>query len=101
MLPESPRWLTMTGQIEEAPKVMSALFELEPDSGEVTESIHNVQTTLAVCGNSSWSAMFTNDERRLFHRAYLACTGQLLQQMCGVNLITYYATSILQVSSFC
>ncbi|OGE47165.1 hypothetical protein PENARI_c058G04878 [Penicillium arizonense] len=96
MLPESPRWLILTGQIQEARKVIWALFELEPDSDEVTEIIHNVQTTLAVCGNSSWTAMFTNDERRLFHRAYLACTGQFFQQMCGVNLITYYAISVFQ-----
>lgn len=98
MLPESPRWLIMTGQIEEARKVMSALLELEPDSDEITDTINDVQTTLAVCGNTSWTAMFTNNEQRLFHRAYLACTGQFFQQMCGVNLITYYATNIFQVS---
>ncbi|OQD79073.1 hypothetical protein PENANT_c063G09449 [Penicillium antarcticum] len=40
--------------------------------------------------------MFINDEQRLFHRAYIACTGQFFQQMCGVNLITYYATSTFQ-----
>lgn len=101
MLPESPRWLIMTGQIEEAREVMSALFELEPDSDEISDIINDVQTTLSVCGNSSWTAMFTNDEQRLFHRAYLACTGQFFQQMCGVNLITYYATSIFQVSPCC
>jgi hypothetical protein len=42
--------------------------------------------------------MFTNGEQRLFHRAYLAATGQMFQQMCGVNLITYYATTIFEVS---
>ncbi|KAJ5713350.1 uncharacterized protein N7483_010531 [Penicillium malachiteum] len=96
MLPESPRWLIKTGRLEDARKVMAALLELEPDSDIITQSIHQVETTLAVCGNTSWTAMFTNDERRLFHRAYLAATGQLFQQMCGVNLITYYATSIFQ-----
>ncbi|KAJ5598853.1 hypothetical protein N7537_008937 [Penicillium hordei] len=40
--------------------------------------------------------MFKNGEQRLFHRAYLAATGQMFQQMCGVNLITYYATTIFQ-----
>lgn len=77
---------------------MSALLELEPDSDEISDVIHDVQTTLAVCGNTSWTAVFTMDKQRLFHRAYLACTGQFFQQMCGVNLITYYATTIFQVS---
>ncbi|CAG7950754.1 unnamed protein product [Penicillium nalgiovense] len=95
-LPESPRWLIMTGQIQEARNVMSALLELEPDSDEISDVIHDVQTTLAVCGNTSWTAVFTMDKQRLFHRAYLACTGQFFQQMCGVNLITYYATTIFQ-----
>lgn len=100
-LPESPRWLIMTGQVQEARNVMSALLELDPDSEEITTIVNNVQTTLAVCGNTDWKALFTNGPQRLFHRAYLACTGQFFQQMCGVNLITYYATTIFQVSECC
>ncbi|KAJ5927137.1 hypothetical protein N7516_008910 [Penicillium verrucosum] len=69
---------------------------VDPDSEEITTIVNNVQTTLAVCGNTDWKALFTNGPQRLFHRAYLACTGQFFQQMCGVNLITYYATTIFQ-----
>lgn len=96
-MPESPRWLIMTGQLDKARHVMAALQDLEPDCDEISDTINEVQTTLAVCGNTNWTAMFTNGEQRLFHRAYLAATGQFFQQMCGVNLITYYATSIFQV----
>ncbi|CAI7675141.1 unnamed protein product [Penicillium pancosmium] len=95
-MPESPRWLIMTGQLDRARRVMAALQDLEPDCAEISDIINEVQTTLAVCGNTNWTAMFTNGEQRLFHRAYLAATGQFFQQMCGVNLITYYATSIFQ-----
>lgn len=100
VLPESPRWLIKTGRIDDAREVLAALQELEPHSSAITDTIHEIQTTLAVCGNTSWTAMFTNGEQRLFHRAYLAATGQMFQQMCGVNLITYYATTIFEVSSY-
>ncbi|KAF3398609.1 Sugar transporter STL1 [Penicillium rolfsii] len=96
VLPESPRWLIKTGRIDDAREVLAALLELEPHSSTITDTIHEIQTTLAVCGNTSWTAMFTNGEQRLFHRAYLAATGQMFQQMCGVNLITYYATTIFE-----
>lgn len=96
VLPESPRWLIKTGQREQARKVLSALLDIDHDSEVITETIHQIETALAVCGSSSWTDMFKNGEQRLFHRAYLAATGQMFQQMCGVNLITYYATTIFQ-----
>ncbi|KAJ5119001.1 hypothetical protein N7448_010710 [Penicillium atrosanguineum] len=96
VMPESPRWLIKTGQQEKARHVMAALQDLDPYCDEITTGIAQVETTLAVCGSSSWKDMFTNGEKRLFHRAYLAATGQMFQQMCGVNLITYYATTIFQ-----
>lgn len=98
VLPESPRWLIKTGQREKARHVLAALLDVEPDSEIVSTSIHSIETALAVCGSASWTDMFKNGEQRLFHRAYLAATGQMFQQMCGVNLITYYATTIFQVS---
>jgi len=96
VLPESPRWLIKTGQHEKARHVMAALQDLDPLSPEITNSIDHIESALAVCGSSSWKDMFKNGEQRLFHRAYLAATGQMFQQMCGVNLITYYATTIFQ-----
>lgn len=101
VLPESPRWLIKTGQREQARKVLSALLDTEPDSDIIDASIYQIESSLAVCGSASWTDMFRNGEQRLFHRAYLAATGQMFQQMCGVNLITYYATTIFQVSDPC
>lgn len=96
LLPESPRWLIKTGQIEQARHVLGALLEADPESSTVTESVVTIEASLAYCGSGKWTDMFTNGKQRLFHRTYLAATGQMFQQMCGVNLITYYATTIFE-----
>lgn len=96
VLPESPRWLIKTGQVEKARHVLAALLDADPTSRTITESIQSIEASLAYCGTGSWTDMFKNGEQRLFHRAYLAATGQMFQQMCGVNLITYYATTIFE-----
>lgn len=96
VLPESPRWLIKTGQQDKARHVMAALQDLDPYCDEITNRINQIENTLAVCKSSLWKDMFTNGEKRLFHRAYLAATGQMFQQICGINLITYYATTIFQ-----
>lgn len=95
-LPESPRWLLKHGREEETREVLAALLDVEPDSDEINGSIQDMEASLAKAGSGSWRDMFTMGEQRLFHRAYLAATGQMFQQMCGVNLITYYATTIFQ-----
>ncbi|KAJ5815746.1 hypothetical protein N7474_007523 [Penicillium riverlandense] len=96
VLPESPRWLLKHGRQEETREVLAALLDVESDSDVINVSIQDMEASLAKAGSGSWRDMFTMGEQRLFHRAYLAATGQMFQQMCGVNLITYYATTIFQ-----
>ncbi|OGE50983.1 hypothetical protein PENARI_c015G08422 [Penicillium arizonense] len=96
MLPESPRWLIKTGKVEEGRKVLAALLDADEHSATINNNIRDIEASLAYCGSGSWTDMFKNGEQRLFHRAYLAATGQMFQQMCGVNLITYYATTIFE-----
>ncbi|KAJ5780075.1 hypothetical protein N7457_005235 [Penicillium paradoxum] len=95
VLPESPRWLIKTGQVEEGRKVLAVLLDTDENSDTVNESVESIQNSLS--GTSgSWTRLFKNGKKRIFHRAYLAATGQMFQQMCGVNLITYYATVIFE-----
>lgn len=95
-LPESPRWLMKKGREQESREIIGALLDAEPDSEQVSSDISDIQRTLAISGEASWGDMLKMGEQRLFHRTILAATGQMFQQMCGVNLITFYATTIFQ-----
>lgn len=95
-LPESPRWLMKKGREQEARKVLAALLDTDPDSEAVNKDIGDIQQSLTISGKASWGDMVKMGEQRLFHRTILAATGQMFQQMCGINLITFYATTIFQ-----
>lgn len=96
VFPESPRWLIKKGRVEEAREVLSILSDCDPDAENVSHEMREIESSLAVASSGSWMDMLKMGESRLFHRAYLAATGQMFQQMCGINVITYYATTIFQ-----
>ncbi|EAW14400.1 putative MFS sugar transporter [Aspergillus clavatus NRRL 1] len=95
-LPESPRWLVKKGRQAEAREILAALADLEPESESVSSDIRDIELSLSLSGSGSWSDMLKMGEQRLFHRTVLAATGQMFQQMCGINLISMYATTIFE-----
>lgn len=96
VFPESPRWLVKSGRQQEAREILAALGDLEPDSDSISAEIRDIELSLSLCGTLSWKAMLTMRDQRLFHRTILAATGQMFQQMCGINLISMYATTIFE-----
>lgn len=95
-LPESPRWLMKMDRQDEARQILAALEDSEPDSEAVNRGIRDVENALAVAGKGSFSDLLKMGELRLFHRTVLAASGQMFQQLCGINLTTFYATTIFQ-----
>ncbi|OAQ95808.1 hypothetical protein LLEC1_01685 [Akanthomyces lecanii] len=96
LFPESPRWLVKKDRIEEAREILAVLNDDQPDSEAISNEIQEIRHSLSVCGSLSWKAMLTNGEQRFFHRTVLAAGGQIFQQMCGINLISMYATTIFE-----
>ena len=95
-LPESPRWLIKKGRVDEARLILATLEDVSPESEKIRCSIQEIQLSLTAAGTSSNWGMFKMGEQRMLHRTILAATVQMFRQMCGINLITFYATTIFQ-----
>lgn len=100
-LPESPRWLMKRGNQKEARRVFSALYDLPPNHNIINEQIMEIHQAIELekstnPNESFFSKVFSQGKTRNFQRLSLAFWSQILQQICGINLITYYAGTIFE-----
>lgn len=95
-LPESPRWLVAHGDI---PAARDVLFRLDgtPDAKARTASVDAQLGEIVAAVElerreaAGWGTCFTMGEQRFFHRVVLGMGSQFMQQISGINLISYYA----------
>ncbi|KAK1849661.1 sugar transporter stl1 [Colletotrichum chrysophilum] len=93
-LPESPRWLILKDRHEESKEVIAAIADLPLDDDYVENEYKVMKETVEEMSKGSFADLFTMDKNRNFHRTVIAYVNQMFQQICGINLITYYAAVI-------
>ncbi|KAM0201814.1 hypothetical protein ACHAPI_001867 [Fusarium lateritium] len=106
LLPESPRWLINHDHHDEAREVLWAVRKnaksITKDDESVSRAIAEIQHAIneerAAAQTSSFKAMWKNGEQKFLYRTMLGIGGQFMQQLSGINLITYYAPVIFQES---
>ncbi|EFQ98600.1 sugar transporter STL1 [Nannizzia gypsea CBS 118893] len=97
-LPESPRWLVLKGQEDEAMNVLAALSDLDREDRFVHAEFSAIKDTVIEMQKGGFRDLFTMDKDRHLHRVILAYVNQMFQQISGINLITYYAATIYEGS---
>lgn len=65
---------------------------------EMNEIQHTVDEEKEAAQGSSFKALLKNGQQKFFYRTMLGIGGQFMQQLSGINLITYYAPVIFQQS---
>ncbi|EME85191.1 uncharacterized protein MYCFIDRAFT_196019 [Pseudocercospora fijiensis CIRAD86] len=101
-LPESPRWLIAHDRFEEARDVLSRI-RIKSDaedsaSADLAQIHHAIEEERAAAAGSNFRALIKDGGQRFRYRTLLGIGGQFMQQLSGINLITYYAPVIFQQS---
>ncbi|KAJ0110215.1 hypothetical protein J7T55_000647 [Diaporthe amygdali] len=99
-LPESPRWLFYHRRNEEAVEVLCAIHDKTPDDEFIVAEKRAILQALEMESEiqRSFFSAFKNDDLKTGYRVFLAWLIQLMNQICGINLIVYYIPSVLRLN---
>ncbi|KAF8846644.1 MFS sugar transporter-like protein [Acephala macrosclerotiorum] len=107
VLPESLRWLLAHDKHEKARHILWALEHnanlIDPSNEVIQHEMAEIQHAIyeeraAAAGAGGTRALLKNGPQRFLHRTLLGIGGQFMQQLSGINLITYYAPVIFEES---
>ena len=95
-LPESPRWLVKKDRSLDATVVLSQLRGLEAESSTVSHELADIQQSLLDEHVGTPKSPFARTANRHLHRTVLAVAANILAQMTGLNIVTFYSDTIFQ-----
>ncbi|KAL5588311.1 hypothetical protein FOBRF1_014839 [Fusarium oxysporum] len=97
-MPESPRWLVQVNQAEKATATLMALKNRSEIDEAISTEIAQIESSLenARQERTSLMSIFSKNKEKLGYRFFLCIFLQFVQQMCGGNLISTYASTIFQ-----
>jgi len=80
--------------------VLSRLRTLPPTAPSVLAETSAIQTAIDLEGTNAgaWSDLFSSNGMSAHKRFYLALGIQFMQQLTGINIVTYYAPTLYQTS---
>ncbi|XP_071960236.1 proton myo-inositol cotransporter-like isoform X2 [Antedon mediterranea] len=99
-LNESPRWLVIKGQYQEAKKVLGKIYGGENNYGEEFESIRTSVEEMRKAENLGNTNIVSNilKDSRVRQALILGCGLQMFQQLAGINTVMYYSATIIHMA---
>lgn len=100
LYPESPRWLIKSGHADEAREIMAVLENKTPEDPTLIADIEEMQRVNAITQATKLTTkeLLSNGKEMNLWRLSVACLSQAFQQLGGLNLVTYYATTVFESS---
>ncbi|KAJ3922236.1 general substrate transporter [Lentinula edodes] len=95
-LPESPRYLLSTGQIEEGTHVVAALAALPVEDEETQLQKRLIIEALQNVGELQIKHVLTGGPSQHLRRTLIGASSQLFQQIGGCNAVIYFAPVIYE-----
>lgn len=100
-LPDTPRWLMKhDGTADRGLVVLSRLRDLDPSDAMVQREKEEIMEAITIESQEegTWGDLFKDAGIASNKRFYLSLGIQFMQQMSGINIITYYAPTLFQDS---